>query len=137
MKQVNEGHRSVKVVLRSIKRRHPQLSLATRGEDWASQGQPKGVAPDPAESRGSPPTPQDPSPLRGIETWSISLLKAQVDQRALGWCCLDPCFSQGLLSTSLQYRLTTWDCVWAFIAWPGSLSTGGHSAQHRASYCRR
>ena len=24
--------------------RHPQLSLATRGEDWASQGQPKGKA---------------------------------------------------------------------------------------------
>ena len=23
--------------------RHPQLSLATRGEDWASQGQPKGA----------------------------------------------------------------------------------------------
>ena len=23
--------------------RHPQLSLATRGEDWASQGQPKGM----------------------------------------------------------------------------------------------
>ena len=23
--------------------RHPQLSLATRGEDWASQGQPKGL----------------------------------------------------------------------------------------------
>ena len=22
--------------------RHPQLSLATRGEDWATQGQPKG-----------------------------------------------------------------------------------------------
>ena len=28
--------------------RHPQLSLATRGEDWASQGQPKGKAGLPA-----------------------------------------------------------------------------------------
>ena len=28
----------------SLLERHPQLSLATRGEDWASQGQPKGKA---------------------------------------------------------------------------------------------
>ena len=29
--------------------RHPQLSLATRGEDWASQGQPKGKAEIPVD----------------------------------------------------------------------------------------
>ena len=31
--------------------RHPQLSLATRGEDWASQGQPKGKAEIPVVTR--------------------------------------------------------------------------------------
>ena len=30
---------------------HPQLSLATRGEDWASQGQPKGKAEIPVVTR--------------------------------------------------------------------------------------
>ena len=34
--------------------RHPQLSLATRGEDWASQGQPKGKAEIPAATREKP-----------------------------------------------------------------------------------
>ena len=33
--------------------RHPQLSLATRGEDWASQGQPKGKAEIPVVTRES------------------------------------------------------------------------------------
>ena len=33
---------------------HPQLSLATRGEDWASQGQPKGKAEIPVVTREKP-----------------------------------------------------------------------------------
>ena len=33
--------------------RNPQLSLATRGEDWASQGQPKGKAEIPVVTRES------------------------------------------------------------------------------------
>ena len=36
-----------------------------RGSPEDIELRPSSVAPDPAESRGSPPTPQDPSPLRG------------------------------------------------------------------------
>ena len=42
----------VSSALQSLER-NPQLSLATRGEDWASQGQPKGKAEIPVVTRES------------------------------------------------------------------------------------
>ena len=41
------------LLLPSILERHPQLSLATRGEDWASQGQPKRKPEIPIVTRAS------------------------------------------------------------------------------------
>ena len=52
----------------SLPSREPGVS----GNFWVSQEGCQGVAPDPAESRGAPPPPQDPSPLRGTLGSSLS-----------------------------------------------------------------
>ena len=46
---------------------HPQLSLATRGEDWASQGQPKGKA----EGSGDGPAGLSVGIKAQIEQWGL------------------------------------------------------------------
>ena len=51
--RVTEGSKQLRVIEEAIDGRlgHPQVSLAIRGEDWASQGQPKGKAEIPVVTR--------------------------------------------------------------------------------------